>query len=367
MMRWLIAVALLALPAASRSTTADDLTSRIHIDGDVSDYQADEWVLDATTPWPEAPDDSRWAVNNEIRRVAVTWDSTFIYIAVDCVTWDSGVMVWLQYGAGGVGQLDAAGLFRRNIDLGELRPNILAWGEYAREVEVARVDAETAFGSVPREQAATAFAADASGAGAIELALSWEVVRASGGVVRLLTAISGRRQSGTGDGAPDPSATLPATRTAMGVLDNALEITVDADGDGAPDTGVSPVSASVVVPGNTPQPRGYPELGIDPVVRSFAPDLGETVSFSLSAGQDARVFVTGAVYSIDGRRVRALYESVERNLSAGANPAAPGDVWDGRDDAGNVVPGGVYVLSVTWGETVGGRDGGARASVVVVR
>jgi len=367
MKRWLLAVALLALPAASRSTTADDLSSRIHIDGDVSDYQADEWVLDAYTPWPEAADDSRWAVNNEIRRVAVTWDSTFLYIAVDCVTWDSGVMAWLQYGAGGLGEQEAAGLFRRNVDLAALRPNIFVWGEPRRDVEVARVDAETAFGGVAADQASTAFSADASGAGAMELALSWEVVRAAGGVVSLLTAIVGRRQSGAGDAAPDPSATLSATRTARGYLDNALEITVDADGDGVPDAGVSPVAASVVVPGATPQARTYPELAVDPGVRSFAPDLGEEVPFTVSADTGARVFVTAAVYSIDGRRVRVLYENDERTLGAGSNPSDPADVWDGRDDGGNVVPGGVYVLSVTWGETAGGFDGGARASVVVVR
>jgi hypothetical protein len=367
MKRWLLAVALLALPAASRSTTADDLSSRIHIDGDVSEYMADEWVLDPGTAWPESPEDSRWAVNNEIRRVAVTWDSAFIYIAVDCVTWDSGVMAWLQYGAGGIGDLEAAGLFRRNIELGTLRPNILVWGEWRRDVEVARVDAETPFGSVAAAQATTAFAADASGAGAMELALSWEVVRASGGVVALLTAISGRRQAGTGDAAPDPSASLPEIRTARGYLDNVLEITVDADRDGAPDAGVSPVDASVVVPGTAPRVRQYPELDVVPGVRSFAPDLGENVPFSLSADEDTRVFVTAAVYSIDGRRVRELYQAQERTLSAGVNAGAPGDVWDGRDDAGNVVSGGVYVLSVTWAGSAGGQDGVARASVVVVR
>jgi len=367
MMRWLLAVALLVLPAASRSTTAADLSSRIHIDGDVSDYAANEWVLDSTSARPERADDSRWGINNDIRRIAVTWDANWLYIAVECNTYDTGVMAWLQYGAGGLGGLEAAGEFRRNIALGDLRPNVFAWGDGAGGVEVARVDAGAAFGRVADDQARTAFARDAAGAGAMELALSWELVLASDGVVQLLAAITGRPEAGAGDGAPDPSATLPATRTARAVLDNALELIVDADLDGSPDTGVSPQAVTTVVPGTTPVVRSFPDVSVRTDLRSFAPDLGEEVRFALDADADARVFASASVYGIDGRRVRVLYQDEVRDLVAGANPPASEDVWDGRDDSGRVVPGGVYVLNVMWGESIGGRDGGTRVSVVVVR
>jgi len=367
MMRWLLAVALLVAPAASRSTTADDLSSRLHIDGDVSEYTADEWVLDASSLRPERPDDSRWGVNNDIRRIAVTWDRNWLYLAIDCSTYDSGVMAWLEYGAGGLGGLEAAGEFRRNIVLGSMRPNIFAWGESAAGVDVARVDAGAAFGRVAADKVMSAFASDATGAGAMELAISWDVVLASDGVVRLLAAITGLPVTGAGDAAPDASATLPASRSARAVLDNFLEIVVDADSDGVPDTGVSPVSATSVVPGAPAEVRLRPDLSVKPDLRSFAPDLGEEVRFVLWSSTATRVYATAAVYGIDGRRVRVLYEEEARSLVACTNPPASQDVWDGRDENGHVVPGGVYVLSVVWGESAGGHDGGSRVSVVVVR
>jgi len=367
MMRWLLAVALLVAPTASRSTTADDLSSRIHIDGDVSDYSADEWVLDSASLRPERPGDSRWGINNDIRRIAVTWDRKWLYLAIECSAYDSGVMAWLEYGAGGLGGMEAAGEFRRNVVLGNLRPNIFAWGDPAAGVDVARVDAGAAFGRVGSDNVMNAFATDATGAGAMELAISWDVVLASDGVVRLLAAITGSPATGAGDAAPDASATLPASRTARAALDNSMQVTVDADGDGLPDTGVSPVVVTSVEPGAATEVRSHPDVGIEPDVRSFAPDLGEEVRFALASDLAARVYATAAVYGIDGRRVRVLYSESERALLAGKNPPASQDTWDGRDDGGRVVPGGVYVLSVVWGESIGGHDGGSRTSVVVVR
>ena len=47
-----------------------------------------------------------------------------------------------------------------------------------------------------------------------------------------------------------------------------------------------------------------------------------------------------AIYGVTGRRVRSL---LEEDLPAGTHRAA----WDGRDDAGDQVPAGVYFLMMT--------------------
>jgi flagellar hook assembly protein FlgD len=59
-----------------------------------------------------------------------------------------------------------------------------------------------------------------------------------------------------------------------------------------------------------------------------------------------------AVYDIAGRAVRRL---VDRDAAA---PGAYSATWDGRDDAGRAVPGGVYFYRL---ET----DGGTRSTRVV--
>jgi hypothetical protein len=64
-----------------------------------------------------------------------------------------------------------------------------------------------------------------------------------------------------------------------------------------------------------------------------------TVRFALPSSARARL----AVYDVTGRAVRRLYEGV---ASAGTHLVE----WDGRDDAGRVVPGGVYFYRLDAGD-----------------
>ncbi|HOX24245.1 MAG TPA: FlgD immunoglobulin-like domain containing protein [Candidatus Krumholzibacteria bacterium] len=61
----------------------------------------------------------------------------------------------------------------------------------------------------------------------------------------------------------------------------------------------------------------------------------------------APVEVKATVYDVAGRRVRSL---PPRALAAGANDV----IWDGRDDRGRDVPGGVYLIRVTAGQVTRG-------------
>jgi len=52
--------------------------------------------------------------------------------------------------------------------------------------------------------------------------------------------------------------------------------------------------------------------------------------------------VTAEIYDLRGGRVRILYRNDPRIVTAVSNPTL--DTWDGRDDSGRLVPGGIYLL-----------------------
>ena len=81
------------LSTLSLASTAPDLRSQIAIDGDVSDFDADDWVLDETTSFAENPGDSRWGTDNDIRAIAVTWDNFNIYVGVPAVVVSTSLML----------------------------------------------------------------------------------------------------------------------------------------------------------------------------------------------------------------------------------------------------------------------------------
>ena len=57
---------------------------------------------------------------------------------------------------------------------------------------------------------------------------------------------------------------------------------------------------------------------------------------------DGTVYLTARVYAASGRLMRRLLEEVPRTPDAGV----VWDEWDGRDDYGVIVPGGVYIITV---------------------
>ena len=103
---------------------------------------------------------------------------------------------------------------------------------------------------------------------------------------------------------------------------------------------------------------------------AFRPDLGETIRYDFRLDQpvnpddpaDARrtFGVTAKIFDVRGRAVRTVVDPSRSALSP-TNPSL--DQWDGRDDAGHLVPAGIYVLRLT----VTGSTKRATRSFVVVR
>ena len=85
---------------------------------------------------------------------------------------------------------------------------------------------------------------------------------------------------------------------------------------------------------------------------AFRPDLGERLRFAVdlqprldpnnAIDQQRKVDLTANVFDLRGRFVRNLYVNQNRPALEPNDSAA--DVWDGRDERGQLVPPGVYVL-----------------------
>ena len=250
-------------------------------------------------------------------------------------------------------------------------------------------------------RAASTFYQDWDGR-AMELAIPWKVVFGNdpesrdtvvtvGGItdtlrwfppgqrrLKICAAITaGGDNTGGPDSAPDNTRGHTNDGTAFVYLDNFAEIALDRNDDtglghggpdGIPDWGVSPTSDRS---GDDPRFRfkyQVPIVGVRFGLTdlefsrpAFAPDRGEWLDFRfpveppvsptdpLALAGARKLNLTANVFDLHGRFIRNLYVSSERNTIPSAefphDPSRPeSDFWDGRDQTGQIVPPGVYVL-----------------------
>lgn len=361
--RFATGLALLAslVPTAVRSTTANSLRARIAIDGALDDYALDEWVLDATSAFPEPDSDSHWGSDSDIGRVALTWDAEFLYLAVEFRSRGDHAALYLANTAGGVPNLDGAGEFRRAVDLPGLFPNLLALAAPGALPRVAFADAAHPLQLVDRSVIPAAIQAAIDGHVGFEMAIPWSRL-APTGELRLVCAITGAVGSGSGDAAPDPRVVPDEDPLARARLDRWLAVVADANADGVPDAGVSPRAIAVV--GTTDEaalPHGDARLNVRVDERAFAPDRNESATFTIGSDAGPLEDVSGlcSIYSVDGRLVRKLAVAL-------AGPVAETTLaWDGRDQSGRIVDGGVFIAAFDLEFTGNGARSRARATIGV--
>jgi len=368
-------------PRTVISTTAPDLRARIINDGRAIEYEADEWVLDASTAFPEKLDDSRWGSDNDIREIAVTWDNYNLYIAIRATTRETHLMLFIDSACDGVTDLKNHPTFRRNIQFGGGSPNFLL--DVTRTSAFATAgfqDCSTPFFVYDHTRYDSRYLQQEQGVGALEVAIPWGLVGAFDAsapptrtpsisyVMDLLAAVTGGLGVGAGDAGPDPSTILESDSTRVAILNNHMSFPLDSDGDGLIDMGVSPRSVvSYALPSSENVRSVLPiELTLDR--KLFTPDTGEVVRFSASLqppDYSLPVYLSANIFSSTGRLLRNLYENEPRDLSAGAPPVW--DEWDGRDNEGRVVPGGIYILALAGGPGDQSAKNTVKASVAVVR
>lgn len=358
----LVIVALLQ-PLSAHATTANSLSGRVIIDGALNDYTTDEWVLDNSTTVRETSGDSRWGTDNEISRVALTWDREFLYIGVEARTFDSFLQLFIANRAGGLTTLEETGDFRRAIQLpGAV--NLIALAQPGRIPDVARADDSHAFSLVDRGAVPAAIAGVRTGPVGFEMAVPWSMLSLAR-PVNLTAAITGEVGTGAGDAAPDASATLETDRFVRAVLDRMLVADADTDDDGLADIGISPRTA-IAVNGTSPSgARPEAKLTLNASPRAFAPERGETTTLRLDVQGvgNNQIYVTFSIFSMEGELVRHVNNGSSLKVSDGSLLLA----WDGFDDRDHIVRGGTYLVIVDWGYNQGEHSGRAKTAVVVAR
>lgn len=369
MTRALTLLVILLIPAPCPCVTEPDLGTRIRIDGQVTEYTDDEWILDGTTVFRESGRDSRWGASNDISRIAATWDEQFLYIAIEGSIHDSRLMTFLEYTGNGVPDMISAGPIRRNIEFFGILPNIVIQASRASlDASVALVSILDPLRYLDPGGYTSRYYQPARGPGAMEIALPWSQVFPEAGYLKLLACVTGGAGTGAGDAAPDPSERLSANHQALAHLDNAITLPVDDNGDGLPDMGVMPRAAVSFQFDQQAPAAADGEVILRLEQSSFAPDEGEVLRFKVdatSASDPVTWYVSAEVYSVTGERVRVLFRDESRVFQSGVEP--PWDQWDGRDDRGEAVRGGVYVLLVTGGASPGTASSSAKQSAAVVR
>jgi hypothetical protein len=384
-MKKLIALFLLltALPAPLLSTTAPDLRSRITVDGVTEDFEDDEWVLDDSTEFREIPDDSRWGQDNDIRRIAVTWDNYNLYVAIPAVTVSTKLMLFLDTMCGGVEDLTRQDYFRRNIEFGGMTPNfVLQTDRTSAEPLSGYLDCTRPFNLIENRRYQALYLQDGVRDGALEAAIPWETlgdfrretdgvyVPSDGAVLGILAVVTGGQSTGAGDAAPDPSVVLENDSTRIAVLDNHIGVPLDGDADGILDIGVSPrLEASYAISSSaqgTTAPQVFP-LRVPLEQKVFSTTDSGRARFPVtldSAGYTEPVYLTARIFGADGQIVRTVWEEQPTDF-----PPGGGTVWiewDLRKESGEVVPGGVYIFAVSGGAGKGTSKNTAKAAFAVV-
>lgn len=416
-------LALTALPVSAR--TARDLSARMRIDGYTSEFvpgDEDVFGYNAKGEFEEPADDSKWQ-NNEIYQIHLSWDAQYLYAAVDGKIWGNNMVLFFDTMPNrGLGSMTALNSWRRNVNFDtfgrfpgdEFMPDLFGatWDQnhdprLITQVSGNQVDDQTVG---PQFRAVATFDQGNDGR-SMEFAIPWRNVFAglsgNGGVRDTFVTVGGVADtlhrmplgvqsikvcafltagwdgSGGPDSAPDNLRGHDNDGGKLVLLDNYAIIDLDeiddtgmgrGGPDGIPDWGVSPKERTSFrfPPPITPLRFSIAELTLDRP--AFRPDFADEVHFHFRLDppldpenplDTARnVTLSANVYDASGRWVRNLF--LNRNvlaLDADATLDQAGlSRWDGRDEAGRLVPPGIYVLRLVIESNL---DRATKAMVVV--
>ncbi len=418
----LLASALLvALSAAcAHAQSARDLSETIHIDGFATEFVSADALFgfNEILGAPEEPsDDSKWGVNEDINQIYLTWDAKYLYVAATGVIWNNNMIVLIDSTPGrGLGSMLSINSWRRYFTFDTLgsaagtgfAPDLFGatWDGNTSPRLIVQVDGNTVVDQVvgPTFRASASFSQGNLGR-AMEFAIPWQQVFLSaaglgtkdtvytvdgvtdsvhffprGAKLKIAGVVTaGGDDTGGPDVAPDNLGGVTDNASAVVYVDNWAIVSLDelddtgagAGGpDGIADWGVSSRGRTTfrVRPPFLAKQFSASDIRFDQP--AFRPDLSERIHWSFALDQPVnpddpadsrRVFgVVAKIFDIRGRVVRTITDN-SRSALQPTNPAL--DQWDGRDESGQVVPGGIYVLRLT----VTGSTKRATRSFVVAR
>jgi hypothetical protein len=267
--------ALLAMSATARATTAPHLSTRIVLDGNTQDFEADETIFgpNGAHTSVEPATDSKWGSNEELTGIRITWDRQNLYLAGEGVTWGNNMVLLLDVvPSQGLSSMVLLNSWRRNITFSpDFAPDVFlaTWDQNLSPRLLLQIAGDQVDDQVvgPLFQAASSFDQGATGR-AMEARIPWTtlfsysthgtpivrdttiagqpdtVVYLPAGTQVRIAAVLTAGADGTGgpDVAPDNSTGCSADANAVLLVDNFAIVEIDGDGDGLPDMGASPVT-----------------------------------------------------------------------------------------------------------------------------
>ena len=380
----------------SFATTATSLEERIVIDGDSSDFEEGEAVFGITSDGQseEPSNDSVWGPNNDINQIKITWDAQNLYIACDGYIWDNNMILLMDLTgtAGPEFASDGEGLTAMT-ELNSWRRNFAFSQDFTPDLFLATWDGNSApqiwtFIPDQENQVQQALAGTFQGVATflqnspgrcMEAAIPWnllfggrseEVQDPDSGVdtwaipadMRYLrfAAVVTAGPDGTGgpDSAPDNLTGHQQDSAVLVPIDNFAVLPIDENEDGIADFGIEPHDRIDYKLRPPFQGIRFEVASVTLDRKIVSPEEGRSLAFrprltpELDPDDHVRTIVlTARIYDSLGRIVRTLYTDDRRFAADPTNPDL--DQWDGFDERGRMVEGGIYVLSVVSGESPG--------------
>ena len=348
-----ILLATLLLFSICFSITADDLSNEISIDGvsDELDYY-DKILVDDNGSLLESPQDSYWdnPEYNDVKQIKVTWDLEYLYIAVDACSWGNNVMLFIDiyddYGIEDMSELsnlEDSETWRRSFHFYNLNPDffVATWDtndnpQFWKVEEGGNNRVEQIFSI---ESFATFDTDNLDGSMEIKIPFDILFFDSEHSIlnfksIKLLSVITGGDDYSSGpDCAPDNLGGMTDASGQMVILDNYAEITIDNDGDGNIDIGVSPREQTKFLEEPPISPQA---LIVENVIfengKTFSPILDEIIQFELNTNRVSDFNVK--VFDLNGEFISIGQKSNELLTWT----------WDGRSSNGDLVPFGIYIL-----------------------
>ena len=326
--------------------TGQDLSDRIIIDGLSNEFSSDEYIMiDSLGNLLESPVDSYWGEYNDVKQIKITWDLSYLYLAVDACSWDNNVMLFIDiYNTYGIEDMSELNAWQRSFRFYNFNPDyfIGTWDTNdspqfwkiqvggAREAElISSIESMASFDSGNLN-------------GSMEIKIPWETIYFDSDhslleypSIKLLSLItSGENLSSSPDCLPDNLGGMTNDGGQMVVLDNYVEIIIDNNQDGVADIGISPQSRSsfpIQKPPVKPTPLDVRKVEFTSN-KTFSPILDEFVSFSLITNRISNFTVQ--IFDLNGKYINTA-ERIDSSLNWR---------WNGKNDSGDIVPFGIYIL-----------------------
>ena len=338
-MQKIISIIALSSISVCFAVTGTDLSNRIIIDGFSDDFTIDEEILsDSIGNLLESPADSYWGEYNDVKQIKVTWDASYLYLAVDACSWGNNVMLFIDiYDDYGIKDMSEVNAWQRSFKFYNWNPDFFV-GTWDTS-DIPQFWKVQEGGTMQVEQISTieTLATFDTGnlEGAMEIKIAWEILEPNGRSIhhiKLLSVItSGDDYSSGPDCAPDNLGGMANESGQMVVLDNYAEILIDNNGDG-PDMEVEPQKRTTFY--KKPPFEAIPLLIYNVIFengKTFAPSIEEEINFELVSNRGSEFTVE--IFDINGKFIDYAKKSDDLEWS-----------WEGKNDNGNLVPFGIYIL-----------------------